>query len=202
MRASVTSYEWGDELPRLEGPRVALRALRNDDASAIFAIFGDPEVMKFWSSPPLANLAAAEALIEEIRTGFQDRQLFQWGIELRLTGEVIGTCTLYHLEPEHRRGEIGFAARRSQWGQGLASEAVSLLIGFAFEALALNRLEADADPENERSLRALERQGFRREGYLRERWHHMGKVHDGVVLGLLRREWKDGRVDVPSRNAG
>lgn len=193
----TSQFEWGDELPRLVGTRVALRALREDDAPALLSIFGDPEVMKFWSSPPLADLEAAEALIGEIRTAFQDRQLFQWGIELRVTGEVIGTCTLYHIEHEHRRGEIGFAARRSYWGQGLASEAVRLLIGFAFETLELHRLEADADPENERSLRALERQGFRREGYLRERWHHLGQIHDGVALGLLRREWNSGtRVPV------
>lgn len=182
-------FEWGDELPRIEGDRVELRSLRNDDAPALFSIFGDSEVMKFWSSPPLKDPGAARALVEEIRIAFQDRRLFQWGISLRETGEVIGTCTLYHIDREHRRGEVGFAVQRDRWGRGLASEALGLLIGFAFETLDLHRLEADSDPGNERSLRVLERQGFRREGLMRERWHHMGAVHDGVALGLLRREW-------------
>ena len=72
----------------------------------------------------------------------------------------------------------------------MATEAVELLLGFAFERLGLHRLEADADPQNVGSLRVLERQGFRREGYLRERWHTLGQVQDAVFLGLLRREWK------------
>ena len=82
------------------------------------------------------------------------------------------------------------------WGDelpGLSGRRVELP-SLTFEALDLHRLEADADPDNERSLRVLERQGFRREGYLRERWHHLGEVRDGVLLGLLRREWTGGAV--------
>ena len=106
---------------------------------------------------------------------------------------MIGTCTLYEMSLEHHRAGIGFALRRRQWGQGLATEVIGALIGFAFETLGLQRLEADVDPDNHRSLATLERQGFRREGYLRERWHHMGDVRDTVLLGLLRREWTGGR---------
>jgi len=185
----VSSFKWGHELPKLSGRRVDLRWLTRQDAPAILAIFGDPEVMKFWSSPPLQSLAGAEDLIKEIHDLFGSRQLFQWGISLRETREVLGTCTLFHLDQAHRRAEVGFALRRSAWGQGLATEAVELLIGFAFETLDLHRIEADADPKNERSLRLLERQGFRREGYLRERWHHLGEIQDAIFLGLIRREW-------------
>ena len=187
---STGSFEWGDELPRLAGRRIALQSLTAADAPEILAIFGDVEVMEYWSSPPLPDLDAARDLIAEIESLFRSRTLFQWGIRRPENGAVIGTCTLFHLEPAHRRAEVGFALRRDAWGQGLASEALGLLIGFAFDALDLHRLEADADPDNVRSLRALERQGFQREGHLRERWHHLGKVHDGVVLGLLRHEWR------------
>jgi RimJ/RimL family protein N-acetyltransferase len=185
----VSSFEWGRELPTLAGRRVDLRWLTRQDAPALLAVFGDPEVMRFWTSPPLENLAGAEDLIEEIHALFGSRQLFQWGIALRETKEVLGTCTLFHLDPAHRRAEVGFALRRSAWGQGFATEAVGGLLRFAFETLDLHRIEADVDPRNERSLRLLERQGFRREGYLRERWHHLGEIQDAILLGLIRREW-------------
>ena len=188
----IKQYTWGDRLPRLSGERVELRHLTEADAPALLAVFGDPEVMRFWSSPPLAGLGAARSLIAEIDALFHRRELFQWGVCMRGGHEVLGTCTLYHVEADHRRADIGFALGRASWGQGLASDAVATLIGFAFEALGLHRLEADADPENVRSLRVMERQGFRREGYLRERWHHMGEVRDGVLMGLLRREWTRG----------
>lgn len=185
----TSSFEWDRELPRLAGRRVDLRWLTPEDAPAIFATFGDPAVMEFWSSPPLVDVTAAAQLIAQIHELFHARRLFQWGICLRDTGEVIGTCTLFNLNRAHRRAELGFALRRNAWGKGLASEAIGLLLGFAFESLDLHRLEADADPQNERSLRLLERHGFRREGYLRERWHHLGKIQDAVFLGLVRREW-------------
>lgn len=185
----MVSFEWGSALPTLSARRVDLRWLIPEDAPAVLKIFGDPEVMQFWSSPPLKDLAAATELIEEIHGFFRSRRLFQWGISLRESNEVIGTCTLLDVSMAHRRAEVGFALRRDNWGHGLATEALATLIGFAFETLDLHRLEADADPDNERSLVVLERQGFRREGYLRERWHHLGDVRDTVFLGLLRREW-------------
>ena len=74
----------------------------------------------------------------------------------------------------------------------MMSEALTALLEFAFGVLGLERIEADADPRNERSLRLLERQGFRREGYLRERYHLEGEIQDAVFLGLLRREWNKG----------
>lgn len=187
-------FDWGDELPTLTGTRVQLRWLTPGDAPSLLAVFGDPEVMRFWSSPPLQDMSDAEELVDDIHELFASRQLFQWGICLHGGGAVFGTCTLFHLDLAHRRAEVGFALARSAWGQGFATEALGLLIGFAIGELGLHRLEADADPENTRSLRLLERHGFEREGYLRERWHHLGRVHDAVFLGLLTRNWRDPRA--------
>ena len=71
-------------------------------------------------------------------------------------------------------------------------EALQALLGFAFHALDLNRLEADIDPRNHASARTLERLGFQREGHMRERWIVKGEVTDTWWYGLLRREWLAG----------
>jgi RimJ/RimL family protein N-acetyltransferase len=70
-------------------------------------------------------------------------------------------------------------------------EALTLLFAFAFGELRLRRLEADVDPRNAASIRSLERLGFRREGYLRERWCVNGEIQDALFYGLLRREWEE-----------
>jgi RimJ/RimL family protein N-acetyltransferase len=54
----------------------------------------------------------------------------------------------------------------------------------------LHRLEADVDPNNAASIRSLERLGFQREGYLRERWHVGGGIQDAIFFGLLKHEWQ------------
>jgi ribosomal-protein-alanine N-acetyltransferase len=177
-------FEWGSELPTLTGQRLDLRPLAMQDAQALLRVFGDPEVMRYWSDVPLP-----EELIEHILAGFAARALFQWGVALHDGGTLIGTCTLLHVDRAHRRAEVGFALARDAWGRGLGTEALTVLMAFAFETLDLHRLEADVDPRNERSLRLLERQGFKREGYLRERWHVGGESQDAVFLGLLRTGW-------------
>jgi RimJ/RimL family protein N-acetyltransferase len=73
-------------------------------------------------------------------------------------------------------------------GHGYAREAVPLALGHAFGKLALNRVEADADPRNLPSCRLLERLGFTREGLLRERWRVGDDVQDSVIYGLLARD--------------
>jgi RimJ/RimL family protein N-acetyltransferase len=179
-----------DRLPTLETPRLRLRWLTEADVGALFEIFSHAEVTRYWSSPPLADAAAAVRLLEKIHRSFAERSLFQWGIARGDDDRVIGTCTLYRLEAEHRRGEIGYALGRAHWGQGYMNEALSALLDFAFERLGLHRVEADTDPRNAASIRTLERLGFQREGYLRENWHVNGEIQDSVLFGLLRREWR------------
>ena len=182
-------FQFDDILPTLSARRIALRWLEPRDVPDLFAVFGDPEVMRYWSRPPMVDQGEAEQLLREIHELHAQRSLFQWGVASLGADRVIGTCTLFHLERAHRRAEIGYALGRAHWGQGLAHEAVGALIQFAFGTLDLHRLEADVDPRNERSLRMLERLGFEREGYLRERYRVGGETQDAVLLGLLRPNW-------------
>lgn len=189
-----------DRLPTITTERLQLRSLTRDDVPALAAVFGDPEVCRFWSRPALPDLAAAGLLLDEILHGFTARSLFQWGIAERGTDAVVGTCTLAALSAEHQRAEVGFALARARWGQGYITEVLPALLGFAFAELGLHRLEADVDPRNARSIRALERVGFEREGYLRERYLLSGERQDAVLYGLLRRDWAARRAS--ARHAG
>jgi RimJ/RimL family protein N-acetyltransferase len=177
-----------DRLPTVPTGRLLLRALTPADVPALFAVFGDPAVCRYWSRPALPDMAAAAALHDEIARFFAERSLFQWGIAERDTDTVVGTCTLAALSAEHRRAEVGFALARAVWGRGYVSEALPALVGFAFDTLVLHRLEADVDPRNARSIRALERVGFEREGLLRERYFMHGEVQDALLYGLLQRD--------------
>jgi RimJ/RimL family protein N-acetyltransferase len=170
-----------------------LRSLTPRDVPALFEIFGDPVVCRYWSRPPLPSIVAAADLLAEITQHFESRSLFQWGVA-NLDDRIIGTCTLASLSEEHRRAEVGFALARSQWGNGYMAEALPALLRFAFETLQLHRLEADADPRNLSSIRLLEGVGFQREGFLRERYHLNGEIQDALFYGLLRPEFEQRAV--------
>lgn len=175
-------------LPTLTGDGVLLRALTAYDAPAVLEIFGDPEVIRWMSIARLRDEDEARAFIADVDRLAETGTLFQWGIATG--GEVVGTATLAHVDRRHRRAEVGFAVARRLWGRRIVSRALPALVAHAFETLDLHRLEADVDPENTASLRVLERNGFRREGHLRERYTQDGRWHDAVLLGLLRREWR------------
>jgi RimJ/RimL family protein N-acetyltransferase len=184
------SADYDRDLPEIGTERLRARPLRDADAPALFAIFREPEVARFWSSPPMHSPEQARELIDDIRSEFASGILHEWGIELREQPGVIGTCSLSSLSRANRRGEIGFALHPSAWGRGLIAEMLPRLLDHAFDDLGLHRIEADVDPRNSGSLRALERLGFRVEGRLRDRWQATGEVQDSLILGLLEPEWR------------
>lgn len=176
-------------LPIITASRVVLRWIFEDDIDSLYEIFSNPQVMRYWSTVPLPDREAAAALQREIAEGNERETMFKWGIALRDSNKVIGTTTLFNLNLDNGRAELGYAMAHAYWGKGYMNEALKALISHAFEVMKLRRLEADVDPRNAASIRSLERLGFQREGFLRERWHVNGEIQDALFYGLLRREW-------------
>lgn len=176
--------------PALTGRRVRLRGPRADDADAVFTLFSDPDVMRYWSRPPMTVRAEAEGLIDEIGEAFSTRSGFNWMIVQPEDDVVIGTAALFRFEPRHRRAEIGYSLRSDHWGRGLATEAVTVMLDWAIRTLGLHRVEADIDPRNAGSRRILARLGFASEGVLRERYFVGDEVSDTELFGLLAEDWQ------------
>lgn len=181
----------------IDTDRLRLRPLAASDADDVYAIFSDPAVMRHWSTPAWTDPAQAVRLIESDREALSGRRDLRLGLMRADSGRVVGTLSLYKIDAACRRADIGYALARSQQGQGLMNEALAAVIGLAFDHrpgaafddLLLNRIEADVDPRNGPSCRALERLGFRLEGVLRERWQVAGEISDSAMYGLLRADW-------------
>ncbi len=180
--------DW-ERLPTIGAQRLSLRWISAADSDELYAIFSNPQVMRYWSTPPLADREAADELLAEIHEGFERQALLKWGIALRSDDKLIGTTTLYNLDFSNRRCELGYALGRQHWGNGYMQEALDATLGFAFDTLDMRRIEADVDPRNTASVRTLERLGFQREGLLRERWQVDGEIQDALFYGLLRGQW-------------
>ena len=150
----------------------------------------------------MTDRAEAQALLDGAIQAFERGEALRWGLQLLSETEVIGTVSLFHLDAQNRRGEIGYALASDHWGRGLMHEALCAVVDYAFGAgagegegltgpgLGLKRLEGRSRPA-QRGLAALalERLGFQREGLLRERWTVAGETTDSLIMGLLRREW-------------
>ena len=168
-------------------PRLRLRWMEASDAEAHYAVFSDAEVARYWSSGPWTALDQAHEHITATQAAYADGSGMRLGIALRETGELIGNASLHRFVDTSRRCELGYALARAHWGYGYVSEALRALLDYGFTALDLNRIEADIDPRNTASARVLEKLGFRKEGYMPERWIVQGEPADTVYYGLLRR---------------
>jgi ribosomal-protein-alanine N-acetyltransferase len=170
--------------PLLVTPRLRLRALDADDATALFRVFSDDEAMRFWSTPPHASPAATAEMLAHILANFAAGAGVEWAIA-RGDDVAVGKIGLWRWQRTHSRAEVGFILRRDLWRQGLAAEALAAVVRFGFGHLQLHSIEAQLDVDNVGSTRTLERVGFRREGLQRQSFFDGREHRDTLLYGLL-----------------
>ena len=100
-------------------------------------------------------------------------------------GVIAGVCSLDHADPLNHTLDIGYWMRSDLCGKGLMTEAVSVVVSYAFETLTTHRIELQAGTQNAASMRIAEKLGFKREGVLREAGRGANGFHDLNVYGLL-----------------
>lgn len=176
-------------LPEVETERLLLRALRESDADALFAMFSDWEVMRYWSRGPWTDRGEALEHIARMNQGRANVEYYPWAIATQGDDALIGTMSLFDIQREHGRAQVGYSLLPSQQGKGYATEALRAALHVAFEALGLQRIEIDIDPANVTSRRLVERCGAKLEGHFRRRWFVHGQWADSVMYGLLREDF-------------
>jgi RimJ/RimL family protein N-acetyltransferase len=113
-----------------------------------------------------------------------------FGVRLTETAELIGTCQLHTIHPVHRSAELQIRlGKTSQRRKGYGTQAVRLLLEFAFRDLNLRRVYLHVFATNLAALRVYEKVGFTREGLLREAAFINGEYVDVVVMGILLEEY-------------
>ena len=175
---------------KIESPRLLLRPFRDADLPIFHAYRSDPEVARYqgWQPPTEDQARAFIQEVKALQPGVPG-EWFQFAIELKETGLLIGDCAL-KLDPEEpRQAEIGYTLAREHQGKGYASEAVSTLLDYTFGPLGLHRVYALVICENQRSVSLLERLGMRREAHHIQHYWHKGAWVDEYQYAILESEW-------------
>ena len=146
---------------RIETPRLLLRKPALSDAEAVFTRYaGDAEVAKFMGWPRHRTIAETRFFLV-----FSDAEWERWPagpylIESRETGQLLGSTGLSFESPAI--AETGYILARDARGFGYATEALQAMVSLARE-LSLQRLYARCHPDNQASIRVLEKCGFTRD---------------------------------------
>ena len=172
---------------RLEGELVVLRPRVEDDLPLFARWHGDPDV-RHWlhmSEMPDQSLEVERQRWSVVRN---DPTRVSFVIET-LDGVPIGNIGLIGIDVAHRRAELGIAiGEKDHWGRGYGTDAMRVILRFAFDTLNLRRLELITDIDNERGIRAYEKCGFVREGVLRAKRLRYGEPLDMLMMSVLRED--------------
>jgi [ribosomal protein S5]-alanine N-acetyltransferase len=191
--------------PTLETARLRLRPVSDADANDLFALHTSAHVLRYWDAPAWSEPGRAQRFIAACRRMAEEGSGTRLAVDRVGDGDgdgdgaFIGWCSLNRWNPEYRSASLGYCFDDAVWGHGYATEAVRALLGWAFDTLDLNRVQAETDTRNVASARVLEKLGFAREGTMREDCIVNGEVSDSWVYGLLRREWQPSCAPAPTR---
>lgn len=181
----IEPASWGGTPPVLTTARLVLRGIGDGDVAALFALFSDPETMRYWSSAPHESPARTAAMVADIRARFAAGDGIEWAITRPGDDTAVGKIGHWRWSRVHRRSEVGFILRRDLWRQGYAAEALAAVVRFGFDVVGLHSIEAQLDAGNVGSLRTLERVGFVREGCTRQSYFDGQRFSDTALYGLL-----------------
>ncbi len=145
--------------------RLLLRALRESDLEAVYALHGDPETSRFNPSGPLRSLDAARELLTLWLGDWSRNGVGYWAVERRdAPGLVVGFGGVRHKELEGRTVlNLAYRFSPSTWGSGYATEMARVALALARQQLPDVPLVAIIHPENAASIRVAERLGMRLE---------------------------------------
>lgn len=179
----------------LTGQKVKLRALETRDLDAIWDAYQnlDLELTTSGDAPPISDVQVRDFWMAVITNPGPDLRYFaieplpgQPG-----AGSFAGACSLQHIDTRNRHAELGiWMAQREGRSQGFGTEAVNLLLDYAFEVVRLDKVHLGVYDFNEAGLRTYERVGFRYEGRLRQMLYYDGRLWDEWPMGMLRSEWQ------------
>lgn len=176
----------------LETPRLRVRAFSAADVEAFVAYRRDPDVARYqsWSD---YTLERGEAFVESLQgaTPAVPGEWFQFALEDRSAGTLVGDLALKVDADEPREAEVGFTLAPAQQGAGYGTEALSAFLGYAFEVFDLHRVVAVTDALNAPAAAMLERVGMRREAHFVENIFFKGAWGSEFVFAVLKREWAD-----------
>ena len=139
--------------------RLVLREFIPEDATHMFLLNSDEEVIRFTGDKSFNNVDEARTMIENYHQ-YEKYGHGRWTVSLDSSQEYLGWCGLSYNESSNET-DLGFRFLRQHWGKGFATESALACIQYAFNDLGLIKVIGRAMKENPASIRVLQKAGMR-----------------------------------------
>lgn len=174
-------------VPLIDGKRIYLRGIRPQDAEGDYCRWmNDNEVTRYLESRFTPHsVQSIASFITQVNES-SDSVLF--AIVVRDGNTHIGNIKIGSINWIHHYADVGLLiGSKAHWGKGFATEALNLVVEYAFRELNLHRLEAGCYSNNIGSIKAFKKAGFIEEGIMEERYLCEGEYVDRACLGLVNK---------------
>lgn len=179
--------DYSEIIEEINDGNLFLRKISKDDGDFVFKSLNDKNLTTYLSLGPLKTLEHSKRLIKGYLRYWDNKLQFNYIIEMHeVKKEKIGSISLWNVNWQHLRAQIGIWLIPSYWGKGLGEKSINLIKNIAFNHLKINRLEAYIAKENIKSIVLFEKCGFREEGKLKQYLNFQGKYHDAVIVACLK----------------
>ena len=173
----------------LSSKRLQFRKMVENDIEKYHCWRNDLDVMKTTSpSLDLYSLDETRHFVKNIILNSTSSKSYI--IEESEGNTAIGVTSLINIDTKNRNAEcIIDIGEKEYWGKGYGTEALKVLLEYAFLELNLHRVSLRVFSLNERAIHIYNKLGFMKEGIMRESLYRNGKWHDILIMGVLKREY-------------
>jgi len=180
-----------NQFPLIESNEITLKKIDERNLNDLFAIYNNKKVFEFCGILPKHNLKIVSNMIGHFERGYNKKSRVKFGVFLNNKNEtMVGIIEVMDFKKKVSMATVGYYLAEEYWGNGLATEAVSVLVKYLFETVELNRVHAEVMLENEGSKRVLLKNGFSKEGTIRQAAFWPGKgVVDLEIYGIIREDY-------------
>jgi ribosomal-protein-alanine N-acetyltransferase len=172
----------------IETERLLLRRFKLSDAEYMFKNWAnDSEVFRFFRRNPHSDLSQTEQIVMEWVNAYTNDNSYNWAIELKEIGEIIGQISLVDLNEKYYSCEVAFTVGRSFWRKGNSTEGLKAVISYLFKEITMNRIEGRHNTLNFASGRVMQKSGMEFEGIMRQTdINKNGEFCDLAVYSILK----------------
>lgn len=184
------AFELLAKMPNLYTERLMLRKIETSDVFDMYEYSKNPSVTEYLLWFPHYDIKVTKQYLKYLQTMYNRNSYYDWGVVLRQTGKMIGTCGFSHFDKENMSGEIGYVLNPDYWGQGIAAECAKRVIRFGFDNLGLHRVTVRILEGNTQSIKVAEKLGMRYESTHVRALYTKGQFKTYYEYALLKDECK------------
>jgi len=175
----------------LVGELVRLRELRSADLLQLDRWWADPGLQIFQTTRVDAGVEGSTESMFRAWSANDNLGTAAFSIERLADASLVGHVSLWGADPKNRDAKLGILLGTEFLGERLGSDAVRVVVRYAFVEMGLHRVTLQVYAFNTRAVAAYRRVGFVEEGRARRAVWHAGRWYDEVSMGIVADEWSD-----------